>query len=62
LTEGSKGDEVHRYAAAGLWYDAIKAISDLIQAHPQMKIYRKQRASLLEQVGLKEIAESDFRP
>jgi hypothetical protein len=62
LTEAGHGDEVHRYAEAGLWYDAIHAICILIQAHPQEQIYRLQRASLLEQVGLSEIANYDSRP
>jgi hypothetical protein len=62
LAEAGRGDEVHRYAEAGLWYDAIHAICSLIQAHPQEQIYRMQRASLLEQIGLKEIAKYDSRP
>ena len=40
------------YAEAGLWYDAIEAISTLIQASPNDPILLKQRASLLEQGGL----------
>ncbi|HEY3197303.1 MAG TPA: DUF928 domain-containing protein [Nitrospirales bacterium] len=61
LTEAGHGDEVHRYADAGLWYDAIHEICSLIQAHPQEQIYRLQRASLLEQVGLSEIANYDSK-
>ena len=61
LTEAGRGDEVHRYAEAGLWYDAIHEICSLIQAHPQEQIYRRQRASLLEQVGLNEIANYDSK-
>jgi hypothetical protein len=44
-------------AEAGLWYDAVKAISDLIEAAPQDQTLRKQRASLLAQVGLAGISE-----
>ena len=62
LAEAGRGDQVHRYAEAGLWYDAIDAICSLIQTYPQERIYRMQRASLMEQVGLKEIANYDSRP
>jgi hypothetical protein len=48
------------YAEAGLWYDAIEAISNLIQASPNNSTLRKQRASLLEQSGLAEIAKYDL--
>jgi len=44
------------YAEAGIWYDALEAISDLIEANPKEPAYRAQRAALLEQIGLKEIA------
>lgn len=50
------------YAEAGLWYDAIEAISNLIQASPNNSSLRKQRASLLEQGGLAEIAKYDSSP
>jgi hypothetical protein len=47
------------YAEAGFWYDAVEAISEEINAVPSDAGLRKQRASLLEQVGLKEIAAYD---
>jgi hypothetical protein len=47
------------YAEEGLWYDAVRAISDLIEAAPNDIHLRKQRASLLEQVGLSKIAAYD---
>ena len=40
------------YAQAGLWYDALKSISDLIDAAPQNQELRNQRTALLKQVGL----------
>jgi hypothetical protein len=40
------------YAEAGIWYDALKSISDLIDATPQNQELRKQRTALLTQVGL----------
>ena len=49
------------YAEAGLWYDALAAISDLIDAAPDDRALRQQRASLLEQVGLPQIAEHEMR-
>jgi hypothetical protein len=50
------------YADHGIWYDAIAAVSNLIDAAPQDSTLRKQRAALLEQAGLQEIAESELRP
>jgi len=44
------------YAEQGLWYDAIDAINKLIDKHPGDKTLREERISLLEQVGLKEVA------
>lgn len=54
-------DAVHFYAAQGLWYDAMSAISDLIAGAPLNDLFRQQRASLLQQVGLQEVAEWDLR-
>jgi hypothetical protein len=50
------------YAGAGLWYDAIQAVSDLIDADPSNVGFRRQRATLLEQVGLTEVAKADLPP
>jgi Domain of Unknown Function (DUF928) len=50
------------YAEAGLWYDSLAAISELIDAAPNDPLLRKQRASLLEQVQLAEVAQYDTRP
>jgi Domain of Unknown Function (DUF928) len=49
------------YAEAGLWYDALGAISELIEAAPHEVGLRNQRAALLEQVELPEIAASERR-
>ena len=46
------------YAEQGIWYDALSAISDLIDASPNDPMLQRQRAALLEQVGLQE-TESD---
>lgn len=48
------------YAAAGIWYDALSALSDEIDAHPDNKELRRTRADLLRQVGLKAAAEADL--
>ncbi|HET9491883.1 MAG TPA: DUF928 domain-containing protein [Methylomirabilota bacterium] len=50
------------FADAGVWYDAIASISALIEHSPGDPLLRSQRAALLEQVGLREIAEFDRRP
>jgi hypothetical protein len=39
----------------------LTSISELIDAAPNDRVLRQQRASLLEQVGLPEIAEQDMR-
>ncbi len=49
------------YAEEGLWYDALEAISRMIDASPTNADFRKQRTSLLEQVGLSEVAEFENR-
>ncbi len=56
----ASGAAVARYAEAGLWYDAVQAISDLIDASPGDALLRRQRASLMEQAGLPEVAEYDL--
>lgn len=57
LAEAGKAKAPYIYAEAGLWYDAVTAISELIDAAPNDKLLHKQRASLLEQVGLTGISE-----
>lgn len=47
------------YAEEGLWYDAMHELSALIAAHPQNIGLRQQRAALLKQVELAEIAALD---
>ncbi|BFU95965.1 MAG: hypothetical protein NTNFB02_26870 [Nitrospira sp.] len=45
-----------RYAEAGIWYDTVMALTDRIQSNPANNEWRQQRASLLEQVGLADVA------
>ena len=40
------------YAEAGIWYDALAILSELIRENPDDATLRTQRAALLEQVGL----------
>jgi hypothetical protein len=47
------------YAEAGIWYDALGALSDQIDAQPDDKALRQARADLLQQVGLKNAALSE---
>jgi hypothetical protein len=49
------------YAENGVWYDAIDSISRAIQQNPEDATLRAQRATLLEQVGLKAAADYDKR-
>lgn len=57
LTTANKSELFSLYAEAGLWYDAVAAISDLIEAAPQDQALRKQRTALLSQVGLTGISD-----
>jgi hypothetical protein len=57
LAQADKTTVASLYAEAGLWYDAVAAISDLISDAPQDPTLRMQRVALLEQVQLPEVAE-----
>jgi hypothetical protein len=46
------------YAEAGIWYDALAEVSELIERTPGDVALRQQRAALLTQVGLPEIGEA----
>lgn len=61
LAETDRTRVAYIYAEAGLWYDAFSAVSSLIETAPNDTLYRQQRASLLEQVGLQQIAEYDLK-
>lgn len=47
------------FAEAGLWYDALQAVSEQIRARPDDSNLRRQRSSLLSQVGLLDAAAWD---
>jgi hypothetical protein len=58
VEKASPGTLANVYAEAGIWYDALSALSDQIDAHPEEKGLRETRADLLRQVGLKSAAGS----
>jgi hypothetical protein len=53
-------DAVAVSASKGFWYDAMACLCDLIEIHPDDRDLRRQRAGLLKQVGLHEVAEWDL--
>ncbi len=60
LNQAEKTKATHIYAESGIWYDAISSISSLINNSSDNITFKKQRASLMEQVGLKEMAEYEL--
>jgi len=61
LSQTDRGNIPYIYAESGIWYDTITAISDLIEANPNDMNLHKQRAALLEQVGLSEVAQYEMK-
>jgi hypothetical protein len=51
----------HLYARERLWYDALQAISDQIDTQISNTTLREERASLLENFGLANVAAYDRR-
>jgi hypothetical protein len=56
LADAEGPDRRRILARNGIWYDAFAALSDEIEADPTDDRLRSQRAALLEQVGLSELA------
>ena len=52
LSQASKSQVPALYAEAGMWYDALGAIGDLIEQSPQDTALVNQRSALLRHVGL----------
>lgn len=50
---------LHVYAEEGIWYDALEAASDFIDAHLSDRQAREQRAAMFDQVGLEAAAKFD---
>jgi uncharacterized protein DUF928 len=61
LAQSRKEEHPFLYAEAGLWYDALGSISELIEVTPYDVQLRKQRSGLLTQVGLPEIGDDGGR-
>ncbi len=61
LDQAGKESAAHVYAETGLWYDAVMALSAMIEAAPDNGLLRKQRAALMRQVGLTEVAKYDLK-
>ena len=47
----------HTLAANGIWYDALDFFSGWVERNPGETRLREQRTSLLQQVGLPEVAD-----
>ena len=58
LAQATPGSLPSVYAEEGIWYDALSALSDQIEAHPEDAELGATRADLLRQVGLKVAAGS----
>ena len=52
LTELGAKEKTFALASSGVWYDAVASLSSQIEAQPEDKDLRSQRAGLLNQVGL----------
>ena len=57
LAQSRKEEHPFLYAEAGIWYDALTVLSELIDHTPHDAQLKKQRSALLTQVGLPEIGE-----
>lgn len=53
-------DAVSASATKGFWYDAMGCVCELIESNPADVGLRKQRAALLRQVGLHDVADWDL--
>ncbi len=56
LDAAPRAERAHRLAAAGYWFDAFTTLSAWSEAEPLAANLRAQRAALLEQVALGELA------
>jgi hypothetical protein len=61
LSQADRREAHQIYAESGIWYDTIMAISELIAGNPNDSTLRNQRAALLEQVGLSEVAQYEMK-
>jgi hypothetical protein len=61
LSKATKADLPFIYAEEGIWYDAVGALAEQIQAEPSNKALHAVRASLLSQVGLSDAANHETK-
>lgn len=61
LAHATPADIPGIYAGSGIWYDALDAISRLVDASPGSRALREERAALLDEAGLKEAAATERR-
>jgi hypothetical protein len=59
LGEADRRTRSRVLAQNGIWYDAFASLSEAIAAEPANRAIRAERASLLEQVGLPDLAERE---
>lgn len=59
ISDGATDRQHFVWAAQGYWYDAIHAVSQLINQDPMVPLYRQQRTALLEQENLTDLAASE---
>lgn len=55
LIKAGKSEASYIYAKNGIWYDALTAVSELINSNPDEETFVEQRKNLLQQIGLLEI-------
>jgi hypothetical protein len=55
LPRAAKTELPQLFAGAGLWYDAVAALGDLLEAAPRDRMLLEERAALLRQAGLPEM-------
>jgi len=60
LAQASDSDKAALYAENGIWYDALQSISDQIDKSPKDAALHQERADLLKQVGMDDVAVSDL--
>ncbi len=52
LSDGSSQENVSTYAEAGIWYDALNTLNDMIAISPDRQHLKAEQAHLLKQVGI----------
>ena len=61
IAKASPEEQAALYAQGGIWYDALQVISSAITRNPKDSALHKERAELLQQGGLPEVAKAEAR-